>query len=78
MNDAKHRSDEDQMALEEMQMAKKRTEKEAEALQERLDELQNENSKLNKSRKKLQEEVGMALELHLFLSLTIVSFFVVG
>jgi len=57
LNDAKHRSDDDQMALEEMQMAKKRTEKEAEALQERLDELQNENTKLIKSRKKLQEEV---------------------
>lgn len=57
MNDAKHRSDEDQMALEELQMAKKRTEKEVEVLQERIDEFKNENSKMNKGKKKLQEEV---------------------
>lgn len=54
------------MALEEMQMAKKRTEKEVEALQERIDELQNENSKLNRGKKKLQEEVWIALKLILF------------
>ena len=57
LNDAKHRSDEDQMALEELQMAKKRTEKEVEVLQERIDEFKNENSKMNKGKKKLQEEV---------------------
>lgn len=45
------------MALEELQMAKKRTEKEVEVLQERIDEFKNENSKMNKGKKKLQEEV---------------------
>ena len=37
--------------------AKKKQDKEMEALQERIDELQSENTKLIKSKKRLQEEV---------------------
>ena len=45
------------MAYEDLQSAKKKVEKEIEALNERIDELTNENNKLNRSKKKTQEEV---------------------
>ena len=57
VTDAKKKSDESQAQLEEAMAAKKKQDKEMEALQERIDELQAENAKLIKSKKKLQEEV---------------------
>lgn len=57
VTDAKKKSDEDQAQLEEAMATKKRQDKEMEALQERIDELQSENAKLIKSKKRLQEEV---------------------
>ena len=39
---------------------KKKQDKELEALQERIDELQSENNKLSKGKKKLQEEVHIS------------------
>ena len=61
VTDAKKKSDEDQAQLEEAMATKKRQDKEMEALQERIDELQSENAKLIKSKKRLQEEVGFIL-----------------
>lgn len=43
--------------MEEIQAAKRKLEKEMEALQDRIDELTAENSKISKSKKKVQEEV---------------------
>ena len=40
---------------------KKKQDKELEALQERIDELQSENNKLSKGKKKLQEEVHLSV-----------------
>ena len=57
VTDAKKKSDEDQAQLEEAMATKKKQDKEIEALQERIDELQAENAKLIKSKKRLQEEV---------------------
>jgi len=57
VTDAKKKSDEDQAQLEEAMATKKKQDKELEALQERIDELQSENAKLIKSKKRLQEEV---------------------
>ncbi len=45
------------MELEELQGAKRKVDKELEALQERIDELTAENQKVNRSKKKVQEEV---------------------
>lgn len=44
--------------IEELQISKKKTSKEYEALQTVVDELRANNSKLEKSKKRLQEEVG--------------------
>ena len=44
--------------MEEVQNAKRKVEKEIEALQDRIDALTTENSKVTKSKKKLQEEVS--------------------
>lgn len=57
VTDAKKKSDEDQAQLDEAMATKKKQDKELEALQERIDELQLENGKLIKSKKRLQEEV---------------------
>ena len=57
VTDAKKKSDEDQAQLEEAMATKKKQDKEMEAVQERIDELQAENAKLIKSKKRLQEEV---------------------
>lgn len=43
--------------IEELQISKKKSTKEMEALQTLIDELRGSNSKLEKSRKRLQEEV---------------------
>jgi len=45
--------------VEEIQAAKRKTDKEMEALQDRIDELTAENQKVLKSKKKVQEEVRM-------------------
>ena len=62
VTDAKKKSDEDQAQLEDAMATKKRQDKEMEALQERIDELQSENAKLIKSKKRLQEEVCFILK----------------
>ena len=46
------------MEMEELQNAKRKLDKEMEALQDRIDELTAENSKIAKSKKKVQEEVS--------------------
>ena len=43
--------------LEELQAGKKKVEKELEGQRERIEELQSENNKLSRSKKKIQEEV---------------------
>ena len=45
------------MSYEDLMSAKKKVEKEIDILNERIEELSNDNSKLNKSKKRLQEEV---------------------
>lgn len=45
------------MEVEEIQAAKRKVDKEMESLQDRIDEMQAENNKLAKSKKKIQEEV---------------------
>lgn len=57
--DAKKKSDEDQADLEELQAAKRKVDKELEALQERIEELTAESQKAYRSKKKLQEEVRL-------------------
>lgn len=57
LSEAKRKSDEDQALLEELQSSKKKAEKENEGQRERIEELQTENSKLLRSKKKVQEEV---------------------
>jgi predicted nuclease with TOPRIM domain len=57
LNDAKRKSDEDQMAYEDLQSSKKKVEKDAETLNDRMGELSNDNMKLLRSKKKIQEEV---------------------
>ena len=42
-----------------MQAAKRKQDKEIESLQERIEELAAENQKIARSKKKLQEEVGL-------------------
>lgn len=56
--DAKKRTDDIQQELEEMQNAKRKQDKEVEALQDNIDQLTAENNKLARSKKKIQEEVG--------------------
>ena len=46
------------MEMEELQNAKRKLDKEMEALQDRIDEMTAENSKIAKSKKKVQEEVS--------------------
>ena len=55
--DAKKRSDEDQVEIEELQAIKRKQDKEMEALNDRIEELKAENQKVVKSKKKVQEEV---------------------
>ena len=56
--EAKKRADESQMEVEEYQGTKRKLDKEMEGLQDRIDELTAENSKVVKSKKKVQEEVS--------------------
>ena len=56
--DAKKKSDDDQTEIEELQAARRKQDKELEALQERIEELGAENQKTLRSKKKLQDEVG--------------------
>ena len=60
--DAKKKVDEDQAELEEMQGVKRKLDKEIESLHERIEELTAENQKTMRSKKKIQGEVGGALE----------------
>ena len=57
--DAKKKSDDDQTEIEEMQSARRKQDKEMEALQERIEELTAEIQKTLRSKKKLQDEVGL-------------------
>lgn len=59
LSDAKKRSDEGQVELEELQGARRKQDKEIEALNERIEELQAENNKVLRSKKKVQEEVRL-------------------
>ena len=61
LQEAKRKSDEDQGQLEDMTAARKRLDKDLEALRERVEELQNDNQRLNRSKKKLQEEVCLCV-----------------
>lgn len=49
------------MENEELQNAKRKVDKELEALQDRIEELMAENNKIAKSKKKIQEEVSVLL-----------------
>ena len=60
-NDAKKKSDDDQVDLEEVQNAKRKLDQEVKALQERLEEMKAENQKLARGKKKVQEEVSIGL-----------------
>ena len=57
LQEAKRKNDEDQGQLEDLAAARKRQDKESEAMRERLAELQSENQRLSRSKKKMQEEV---------------------
>ena len=62
LTEAKKRVDDLQQEIEEMQTAKRKVDKEMEALQDRIDELTSENNKVVKSKKKVQEEVSVERE----------------
>ena len=57
LTDAKKRADDSQIEVEELQTAKRKLDKEMEALQDRIEEMAAENHKIAKSKKKVQEEV---------------------
>ena len=59
--EAKKKIEDSQMEVEEMLNAKRKMEKETEALQDRIDELCTENAKIVRSKKKVQEEVNYIL-----------------
>ncbi len=56
--DAKKRSDDDQVDIEELQAAKRKQDKEVEALNDRIEQAKAEAQKALKSKKKVQEEVS--------------------
>ena len=56
--EAKKKSDDDQAEIEELETARRRQDKEMEALKEHVEALTAENQKTLRSKKKLQEEVG--------------------
>ena len=56
--EAKKKSDDDQAEIEELEGARRRQDKEMEALKEHVEALTAENQKTLRSKKKLQEEVG--------------------
>lgn len=56
--EAKKKADEDMAELEEVQNARRRLDKEIEALNERIEELGAENAKTNRSKKKIQGDVS--------------------
>lgn len=58
MAEVKKGADDKAAALEESDQAKKKLQRDIEALQNQIEELQAQNSKLDKSRKKLQDEVS--------------------
>lgn len=57
LSDTKKRIDDEQLEIEELQGGRRKVDKEAELLNERIEELMAENSKVLRSKKKLQEEV---------------------
>lgn len=56
--EAKKKADDDMAELEEVQNARRRLDKEIEALNERIEELTAENAKTNRSKKKIQGDVS--------------------
>ena len=59
--DSKRHLDEQNAMVEELEMSKKKYGKELESMQALVAELQNNNGKLEKSKKRLQEEVGISV-----------------